>query len=210
MIPFNPQILDISVHNGKIDAAKMASRGVHTVWVRSSIRLTGYDANYATNQQALRRENIQVNLYHLWDSRWDWFGQLENIKKQSSICPVGDQHHMEIAIDVEEAFRRTRPQVDNMYKLLDSIQEHYGRSPWIYTSIGFWNNWANSGPVYWAREFPLWVSDVNSREFPLIPSDWKMWHLWQCSGDGNGLGSWFGVESGSVDLNKANPTLERD
>ena len=201
-----PDFVDISGWQWPIDASKMASK-VDTVWVRCSIRTAGGDQYWWPFQHALRDRGAKVNAYAVWDSRYSGQGHWQNLKKRLLECPVGDRHHFEIAIDVEDNVRRTSAQLDQLRILVEESSMWNGRPSWIYTSPGLWNYWANHGAVGWANNYPLWVADYEplsvARGFPDIPSDWEDYGAWQYSADGNGRGPEFGTlyHSDSIDLN---------
>jgi GH25 family lysozyme M1 (1,4-beta-N-acetylmuramidase) len=197
--------LDISGWQWPIDAVKMSEK-VGTVWVRSSIRTRAQDAYWWPLQEELREAGIQVNTYAVWDSRYSGQGHWANLVQELSRCPAGDRHHFEIAIDVEDDVRRTRPQLEQLRVFFEASSNWNGRPTWMYTSYGLWNDWANHGPVNWAYEFPLWAVDYRkssiARGYPQIPTDWYDYCAWQYSGNGNMMGQYYGTKNKvSIDLN---------
>ena len=197
--------LDISGWQWPIDAVAMAER-VDTVWVRSAIRTMKIDDYWWRFQEELREAGVRVNTYAVWDSRFSGAGHWLNLKRALEMCPVGDRHHCEIAIDVEDSVRRTRAQIEQMRILFEESSMWNGRPSWCYTSTGLWNTWANYGEVSWAKDYPLWAIDYRKgsidRGYPSWPLDWEDWSAWQYSADGNQMGQYYGtVNNVSIDLN---------
>ena len=89
-----------------------------------------------------------------------------------------------------------------MHAWLIMVREHTGIPPMIYTSQGLWNIYMNNGYHSWAKDYPLWICDYVNDE-PKIPVDWQDvgYEYWQYSGNGNGMGAYYGTQSSSVDLN---------
>lgn len=74
-----------------------------------------------------------------------------------------------------------------------------------YSTASWWNSHVAASP--WVSQYDFWVArwaewlDGPWSDGKYIPRDWSDWRLWQYSGNGNGLGSLYGVESNSIDLN---------
>jgi GH25 family lysozyme M1 (1,4-beta-N-acetylmuramidase) len=92
------------------------------------------------------------------------------------------------------------------YDFLMELGVHLGdRLKEIYTRASWWN--LNVAPASWASDYGLWAARwADWLEGPwsdgkYVPRDWDDWTNWQYSSDGNGLGSLYGVDSNSIDLN---------
>ena len=94
--------------------------------------------------------------------------------------------------------------VDTYKSILpDKIVEVYTRLSWFNPSVARSNYWRNNKIRLNAARYNLSLSSPwsDNRYYPL---DWDLrgssFEGWQYSADGNGLGSYFGAESASIDL----------
>lgn len=123
---------------------------------------------------------------------------------------LGERNDLGLVCDIENSAGLLPGDLQNRIKTFLDTLEARGHSPIIYTRASFWN-FAVGNPS-WASQYPLWCAryttfgDTPTMSGPWAdgrfkPSSWDQWEYWQFSADGNGLGSRFGVESGSIDLN---------
>ena len=125
----------------------------------------------------------------------------------------GERMELGAVCDIEVSGGMLPGHVQNAVKsFLDTLEGRLGEKPLIYTRASFWN-YAVGNPA-WASDYPLWCARyMTYSDTPPIagpwadgrfkPYSWDEWEYWQFSADGNNLGSRFGAESGSIDLNVA-------
>ena len=80
----------------------------------------------------------------------------------------------------------------------------------IYTRASYWNSVI--GNQSWSMLYDLWIARYNSAishpwgDGSCKPLGWDDWVFWQYSADNNGMGSTYGGQSASMDLNRFNGT----
>lgn len=73
---------------------------------------------------------------------------------------------------------------------LDAVEAAIGRKPFIYTSQGWWSQYACTRPFpylkyippAWASNYPLWVANYTSAAAPALPVGWTNYIIWQYAG----------------------------
>ena len=87
-----------------------------------------------------------------------------------------------------------------------------GQKSIIYTRASYWNSVI--GNQSWASLYDLWIARYNSYinhpwgDGYCEPLGWDDWVFWQYSADNNGMGSTYGGQSASMDLNYFNGDLQ--
>ena len=72
---------------------------------------------------------------------------------------------------------------------LDTIEEHYGVKPIIYTNIDFYQRYFQTG----FEDYPLWIAHYLQPDKPRIENKWSFWQHSE-NGRANGI-------NGPVDFN---------
>jgi lysozyme len=77
---------------------------------------------------------------------------------------------------------------------LETVEQHYGVKPIIYTNAHFYNTWLATD----FSEFPLWVAHYQQEKAPMVTRDWQFWQHNE-GGRVNGINSYvdFNVFSGT-------------
>jgi GH25 family lysozyme M1 (1,4-beta-N-acetylmuramidase) len=104
-------------------------------------------------------------------------------------------------------FRRSDPNISDLWSFLHVFEAETGRVPGIYTAPGYWSQYGTANQLY-ARH-PLWLANYDPR--PVVPLPWapNNWMFWQFTE--SGFGEDYGVDKyqeRAVDLSYYNGTLE--
>lgn len=198
-----PLILDISYWQGDFNAVKAKAAGAVGVIIRATSGDYYIDQRFAANYDAAVDAGLLVGAYHVFVPTCSAAGQSGLFLKT-----VGDRLlHFPYVMDCELSNNQNPYTVTtNLKATLAYIPKVNNRLPMIYTRKYWWDYNILASPD-WAS-YPLWVAHYTTAPDPLLPRDWATWTLWQFSADGNGLGSTYGVQSDSVDINRFNGTME--
>ena len=113
--------------------------------------------------------------------------------------------------DVELNAKTIGPRVfrDRLWKAINDGPQDAG----IYTRGYFWNDHVNKdgkigqewqGIPLWIARYSTWAAHPwdNDTASKLRPRPWVDWDIWQWSADGNGMGSYYGIQSEAADRNR--------
>ena len=187
---FSVRGLDISKYQGSVDFSQLKANGFHYVFIRATEGITYQDEDYKSNYAAAKKAGLKVGVYHFYESDDDPIAQLENIKDLVELT-VGD---LAPVIDIEKLHQKDdKSLAENLKKLLDGLESHYGIKPIIYTGKNFANQY-----LFGFNDYPLWLAEYEVEQ-PTLPSGWQDWTFWQWSQSGtvNGI-------VGVVDMDRFN------
>lgn len=215
------KLADVSTWQGIIDYDVFTSRDLDGVIIRAG------SINYVTgipytDYQFERNADLSADKFDVLGYYWYWranqdplvqanyFSNLVQYKKRT-LPLVAD---VESTNDIPKELLAAR-----LKAFLDKIEEHTGERPIIYTRATFWNTYV--GNPSWAYKYKLWAARYRYLDSNLEPdltspwsdgnyevNGWNEWLLWQYSADGNGLGSYYGVDNSAIDLNYFNGTKD--
>lgn len=211
---------DISTHQGQVDFAVAQSREI-----RFNICRAGYPSKYFKfynkDLQYDRNSELSPNYfpttaYHLFRPQWDGAWQADKF------CELiyNKNFFKRPAVDVElnEFFASKSSFQTQLLKFLNRMDANGYPDVMIYTRGSFWNVnvWdATKKTPQWASNYNLWVARYGVDK-PWInlddiyrPNPWTTYIIHQYSADGNLLGSYYGAESLSIDLNYFNGTEQQ-
>jgi lysozyme len=195
--------IDVSVHQGAIDWARVAAAGKRFVFARASAGTLTADGRYEANRTGARAVGIPVGAYHFANpdtapndalNEASWF--LSNATPASGdLIPT---------LDIEVANGLSATALTAWLKTwLARVTEVTGVRPMIYTSPNFWKLHV-ADTEWFARNgyTVLWVAHWTKASTPLLPAaGWggAGWTFWQHSSTGSvpGIG-------GAVDLDHFN------
>lgn len=184
--------VDVSNHQGVIDWAKMAGKGVKFAYIKVTEGTNYIDPMWQRNRSEARRNGVLVGPYHYvrldhGDSQGEIF--LEEMKKASG-------WDLPPALDCEDESEPDMIRTEVARKLL--VIADLCVAGVIYTNVDWWSRRVGDRAP-WARTLRLWVAnwDVPS---PAIPLPWRTWDIWQYAVDP--VGREYGCESMYLDLDQ--------
>ena len=207
--------VDLSVHNGDIDHAKLAARlrdinngapGFAVLRVTVGDYYT--DPKFVTNWVALSAEGVPLSGYHVITPERNHILQMNRF-----FSVIGDRrptirvlHNGRILVpwwlDCELKRDQTRDTITNCIwygtQRLDPNAAIYTRKSWWDPNVNRWSGWS---------EYPLHTAHYTDNSDPYIPADWVSYAWWQWSADNNNRGQEFGVQSDSIDLDRMHPSV---
>lgn len=184
--------IDISAHNGEIDAAALTRAGISFAYIKATEGTDFTDRQYTRNAALLRECGIPAGAYHFF--RFDTDGELQAWNFLSALR--GQRFALPPAIDLEEWSNpdgfTTRQILRELRRMLH-VLEAEGVTPLIYTNKDGYSRFVKGG----LDGYPLWICSFTDP--PLDDPD-NRWDVWQYSH----RGSVDGI-SGSVDFNTVRP-----
>jgi len=215
-VPYPPVVgpvtlaLDISKWQEDIDFDVMAER-VQAVWIKADQGLWT-DDRFEQNARDALDAGLEVGFYHFADPAQSCSPEQAAVHCHNLTSGLG---HLSVWLDAERAGRfigDPNGLLNYYIRWCDKFRTlQPDRKIDIYTRMSFWNSsvarssyWMDNGVNLNAARYHLGLQSPWS-DGRYTPRDWNFalneFHLWQYSADGNGLGAWFGCQSGSVDLN---------
>jgi lysozyme len=188
--------IDISVHNGHIDWAKVKASGRGFAVARVSDGMHYPDSEFANNWAGIKAQGMVRGVYQYFRPSQDPVAQADLLISKIGTLGPGD---LAPVIDVETADGVSGSTVvKNVRAWIDRVKSKTGMDPIIYCASGFWNTLPNTAQF---AANTLWVANYGAT-CPSMPSTWKHWSIWQYSESGSVSGV-----SGGIDLDVFNGTL---
>ncbi len=167
------------------------------------------DSDFHTNWAAAKKAGLPRGSYWFYDSRVE-------PKRQAELWrdALGDDlGELPLCVDLEEEYGGQYGDWRKWYAFIEYLKEFMPEKEIIiYTAYYYW---VEHGPdastqassLEYFHQYPLWIANYDVAE-PRVPAPWGKdeWLLWQYTVHGDG--ALFGVESGNLDLNYFNGTLE--
>jgi lysozyme len=188
--------VDVSRWQGKIDWAKLRSRGANFAYIKATDGGDHLDPMFKKNWRAAGEAGLKRGAYHFFywcrtaGDQADWF--IRNVPRvEGALPPVID-----VEWNGESSCKRrpSRPKVlEKMQVFMDKLEAHYGQRPIIYTAPDFYrDNLKGAFPNH-----PFWLRSVARHPSKNYPG--RKWVFWQYSGSGLSHGV-----RGRIDLNVFN------
>ena len=188
--------IDVSVHNGTIDWAKVKGTGRVFAVARVSDGATHLDTQFAANWPAIKTAGLVRGVYQYFRPSQDPVAQADLLLSKIGTLGAGD---LPPVIDVETADGASTTKVVSAVRAwIDRVKAKTGVDPIIYSASGFWNTLPNT--AQFASNL-LWVANYGA-SCPSVPSTWKKWSIWQYAETGNVAGV-----TGGIDLDTFNGSL---
>lgn len=194
--------IDISKWQGNWTIQKTIDQGVQYAFIKAT--QNGFtDSKFDANVAIATGANFPFGVYHFCDP-----GGISAIKQAQYFCNIVDGvGDLSVAADVEWTGGLSTTGLLNWLldfwgevgvQLGDRLKETYTRMSFFNVKVAP-HDWEADGIGLWVARWADWLEGPWS-DGRYIPRDWTDWVNWQCSGDGNGLGSLYGVESADIDL----------
>lgn len=191
--------VDVSNYQGLIDWHRLEEQDVSFAFIKATEGSGHIDESARRNLEKAAETGIKKSAYHFFS-----FDSSGETQAENYISVVGtDEIDLPPVIDIEYYAdkKSNKPDKEEAEKilrpLLESLEEHYGVKPIIYTTV----------PVYlrYVREnfsdYPLWIRNVN------FEPDLMDWKFWQYCDKGELYG--YDGEEKYIDLNVYNGTMEQ-
>ena len=204
--------IDVSKWQKEMDWPKAKQAGAKFAFIRAgSINMnTGVcykDYQLDRNADlAPEQMNDNIGFYFYFRPRYDPVKQADYFYSL-----VRDYKWGALVVDCESAgalYATVRKNTERMAHEIGQICAH--KPAIIYTRASYWNSVL--GDQSWAMLYDLWIARYNSHinhpwgDGNCKPLGWDDFVFWQYSADGNGMGSTYGGQSASMDLNRFNGT----
>jgi len=171
------------------------------------------DKKWPLNKAYLRglAEKIR-GTYWYYSTGASWRQQSDLILEELEYFSPGD---LEIfALDIEAAYNHQGNTFRNdpLKILAEVTYERPDINVWFYTNVSVWEDWLRANVAY--LEYLMWLAwypwDRQKTTKPYLPKNVSHENivLWQDWTDGNNLGSKYGVQSVSLDMNRTRDTRE--
>ena len=191
--------VDISVWNGSVNWDVLSKKADFVMIKASEGDLT--DSAFAHNWANARAAKMSRGAYLFYRC-----GVSPVIQAQSFLTALGgDRGELPYVVDVEDTAANHRPwtedMVNDLRQCLAILENNRGAKPLIYTANWYWHTNIVSGG--WATAYGLWICDIVTPLTdgkPILTGQWEKAAMWQYSGDGNGRGADYGVQSRDIDL----------
>lgn len=182
--------IDVSHHQNKIEWYKVKDE-ISFVFVKATEGSDFIDNKFKSNVDSIKKYKIIYSAYHFFTFCSSGKNQAINFIHNFSV----DSNSLSPVIDLEFLGKCNTTKSDSfdvkkeIKDFLDTIQKHYNKTPIIYTTYEFYNQYLIND----FREYHYWIRDLFKE--PSLPDN-KEFILWQYSNCGkiNGI-------DGNVDMN---------
>ena len=187
--------IDVSHHNGTVDWSRVAEQDIAFAWIKATEGSAHVDSRFATNWADAQQAGIATGAYHFMSFESPGSDQAHNMiatvpRAPGTLAPVVD-------LEPYGSFKGNLPPAAEVRAildpLLDSLEDHYGIAPVIYTTPQAYRAYL----VDAYPDNPVWFRSVASP--PRVP-DGRSWTIWQYSNRDrlDGVGS---EDEAYVDMN---------
>lgn len=185
--------IDVSHYQGDVDWAQVKAAGIGFAYAKATQGDDDEDPDFQRNFAAMKSAGLLRGAYDFYVVGDDPDTQAEEYISKVRLVS-GDLPPM-VDIETESKGVESDPaQIADLHTYLETLQKHYGASPIIYTSPGFWNAYFDDS----FTDYPLWVAEYGVSA-PRSVTGWTDWTIWQHSQSGKVAGI-----AGSVDLDRFN------
>lgn len=185
--------IDVSHYQGQIDWEKAKNQGVDFAFIKATEGSSHVDSQFQNSWQQVQAAGVLAGAYHFFS-----FDSPGATQAELYIETVGDlSGRLVPVIDAEYyADRQLHPPdrtqvTGELQRLLDILEEYYGKKPVIYTTYSFYHQYLEGG----FDAYPLWIRNVYYPPFDIR----RPWQFWQYSDRGESPGA--GGQEKYVDLN---------
>lgn len=122
--------IDVSHHQGNINWKKVAAnKNIQFVYIKATEGSSLKDSHYKQNIKAARAAGLKVGSYHVYSGRTTAYEQFANFKSEVKVS----QQDLIPVLDIE-AVHCGKLYMKRVDKLLELMENHYGKKPMIYTT----------------------------------------------------------------------------
>jgi lysozyme len=175
------QGIDVSKYQSQVNWQSVKEAGITFAFARATYGKTEVDSQFKNNWQGMKDENIIRGAYHFFIASDDPTAQANLF-----ISTVGSLGSSDLppVLDVEADSGTSSTLVADVQTWLDVVEQKLGRTPIIYTSPSYWNEYMTDD----FGSYPLWVAEYGVSS-PKSVNGWSTWTFWQYSdtGDVGGL-----------------------
>lgn len=163
--------IDVSVHNGSIDWAKVKASGVDFAIIRAGYGSVASqkDKKFEENYKGATKQGIAVGAY--WYSYAKNIAQAEEEAKTCLSIIKGKKFDMPIFYDLEESSTFNSGQTNAIASKFCEILEAAGYWVGIYSSSSAFNHYFNDSIK---KRFSIWTAHWNTDK-PAHPSEYDVW-----------------------------------
>lgn len=183
--------LDVSMHNGNIDFAKVRASGYEYLYIKATEGTTYVDPLLEQNYSKARAANFKIGFYHFLVGTSSPETQAENFYKNIK-NKVND---LRACLDIEQTGFDVMDYALRFINKFESLTT--GIKICIYTSPYFANNNLDNR----LKVYPCWIANYGKE--PWEPSSTNIWGKIYCGHQFSETGNISGI-SGKVDLNVFN------
>lgn len=176
--------IDVSKYQQTIDWERVQAMKVENIkigfaFIKATEGNGNRDAQFVRNWKRSKEAGLTRGAYHFFLPTKSGKTQAENFIENVMLEP-GD---LPPVLDVEQTYGVPANRiVERVKEFLNTVEEHYGVKPIIYTNVDFYEQYLKVE----CEEYPLWVAHYLQKERPRIA---RPWHFWQHSETGrvNGI-----------------------
>jgi lysozyme len=181
---FSVHGIDVSKYQGDIDWQAVKESGVAFAFIKATEGGDNSDSKFRQNWEGAKAAGIPHGAYHFVY----WCRQPQEEMAQFERVAPADPDALPPVLDVEatptsRTCKRTlyREEVlEDMRKMLQEMERHYGKRPIIYTSVDFYQSILHSDAL---ADYPIWVR--STKYHPTVRYGARRWHFWQYRSDGS-------------------------
>ncbi len=185
--------IDVSHYQGQIDWEKAKDQGVDFAFIKATEGSSHVDSQFQTSWQQTQDAEVLAGAYHFFS-----FDSPGATQAELYMETVGDLSGRLVPVIDAEYYGDKRlhpPDRDRisgeLQRLLDILEEYYGKKPLIYTTYPFYRQYLEGE----FDAYPLWIRNVYYPPFDIG----REWQFWQYSDRGESPGT--GGQEKYVDLN---------
>ncbi|MBE6050643.1 MAG: hypothetical protein E7214_08315 [Clostridium sp.] len=183
--------LDVSMHNGTIDFAKVKLSGYECVYIKATEGTTFIDPLLEQNYVKARAANLKTGFYHFLVGTSSPETQAESFYKNIK----GKANDLRACLDIEKTGFAVMDYAIRFINKFESLTNDIKIC--IYTSPYF----ANSNLDNRLKEYPCWIAHYEKK--PWEPGNTEIWGKIYCGHQYSDTGNVSGI-NGKVDLNVFN------
>jgi GH25 family lysozyme M1 (1,4-beta-N-acetylmuramidase) len=194
------RLCDVSFYQGVIDFMIMRAMGIWGVIIKATQGIGYTDPKFAVNVAGAIAAGLKVGWYWVWEP-----GQNPEQQAEHAISVAGTVYDIEPACDVELTRGMTSDRTVRLKRCLDRMQVLCGYQPIVYSNAPHINVYYPD--AIWLWMYRYWGANYSNTDGPLMPKmlNPKGWYMRQWSSTLKG--SWYGVQSASVDGTESNGPL---
>lgn len=165
--------VDVSHYQGDIDWSVLSEQGISFAYIKATEGSSHEDSQFQKNWSEASTTDLRIGAYHFFSFESSGLTQAENfISKVNAV-----DNMLPPALDVEPYGTFVKLSGANIIALknlslwLQTVENHYGVKPIIYTTEAYYKTIKS-----WFPEYDIWIRNVY-----FAPSEDITWKMWQYS-----------------------------